>query len=344
MEEKTKQRLIGVLVLVGALFVILPFLFHNSRPSINTKSASNTVTTPSVSLPLAPANAANTTGSANTTEDNNENNTETAQVAAPTGVNSAVTVASTTPAPAANQAVSTSTSTSTTPAPASVNANPNQNQNPVSVPAVNTASATPAAAPVTTVAMTAPSTAVVATQPSATVAQQPATTAAGAPTPSMLGSAQAVTTGKKNPQFQAANNASVNAQAVPTDANPAQPTTMPSVAQAKQTAPAVHHAQDTAFRAKPVVHPIAEKHRTQARESKGFSVQLAVFSDKKNAEELMAKLRHHHFQAYSRTVMHNQRTLTAVFVGPEMNAQKAENIKQALQRDFRLNGVVRKTV
>ena len=33
MEERTKQRLVGALVLVGALFIILPFLFHNARPS-----------------------------------------------------------------------------------------------------------------------------------------------------------------------------------------------------------------------------------------------------------------------------------------------------------------------
>lgn len=32
MEERTKQRLVGVLVFVGAVFIILPFLFHNSKP------------------------------------------------------------------------------------------------------------------------------------------------------------------------------------------------------------------------------------------------------------------------------------------------------------------------
>ena len=32
MEEKIKQRLIGVLVFIGALFIVLPFLFHNPQP------------------------------------------------------------------------------------------------------------------------------------------------------------------------------------------------------------------------------------------------------------------------------------------------------------------------
>src|SRR3990167_6593364 len=53
-EEKVKQRLIGVIVIVGALFIILPFLFHNSRPSADTKLSSN-IPNPSVSVALPPA-------------------------------------------------------------------------------------------------------------------------------------------------------------------------------------------------------------------------------------------------------------------------------------------------
>lgn len=64
MNEKVTQRLIGFLVLIGAIFIILPFLFHNSKPfassntSPSTSNPSNTVTT--LSLPDATPTSQNT--------------------------------------------------------------------------------------------------------------------------------------------------------------------------------------------------------------------------------------------------------------------------------------------
>lgn len=54
-EERTKQRLVGVLVFVGALFVILPFLFHNSRPMADQEMASADKPVPAVSVALPDA-------------------------------------------------------------------------------------------------------------------------------------------------------------------------------------------------------------------------------------------------------------------------------------------------
>lgn len=60
MDEKFKTRLIGILVIVGSLFIILPFLFHNSRPSAVEKpipaAVSNTPTPPAVSVTLPAEN------------------------------------------------------------------------------------------------------------------------------------------------------------------------------------------------------------------------------------------------------------------------------------------------
>lgn len=67
MEEKIKQRLIGVLVLIGSLFIILPFLFHNSRPSAEQKTASTVstgTTPPTVSVTLPAENTTTSNGSA----------------------------------------------------------------------------------------------------------------------------------------------------------------------------------------------------------------------------------------------------------------------------------------
>lgn len=59
MDEKLKTRLIGVLVVVGAVFIILPFLFHNSHPSAVEKIApSASVSSPIISVALPAENTA----------------------------------------------------------------------------------------------------------------------------------------------------------------------------------------------------------------------------------------------------------------------------------------------
>lgn len=87
MEERIKQRLIGVLVIIGALFIILPFLFHNSRPTLSQQPSTNMpnqLGSPSVALALpaaAPAAVAPaTTASPAASEPTAENTSTTAPV------------------------------------------------------------------------------------------------------------------------------------------------------------------------------------------------------------------------------------------------------------------------
>ena len=73
-----------------------------------------------------------------------------------------------------------------------------------------------------------------------------------------------------------------------------------------------------------------------------WMIQMGVFSNKKNANHLMSKLRAAHYAVYSHSVKHGHQTLMAVFVGPEMNLHKTEMLKQHLKQRFQLNGVVKK--
>lgn len=329
MEERIKQRLIGVLVLIGALFIILPFLFHNSRPMAESKLSANTSTMPSVSLPVAPENTASSANSGNQPSQVNAsvapaehaaNNT-----ANPNPSNSASNTvnANNTPAPQAgslatavnNPSLSVSVAQNTTQIPAAALSPP--------------ASAQPAIAVVTnTSALTSPSANIALTTPVTSV-QTGVTNAA--PTPSTLGPSTAVTTGKINPPFQT----TADASSVSSSANVAiiQPVaqTTPDIASAPAIQTSLKH---TAI--------AVNKPASSAHAKKAWTVQLAAFSDRNNAEALMRQLRHHQFAVYTRTIKHNQRTIMLVFVGPETNAQRAHLAQRRLQRDFQLNGIVRK--
>ena len=72
------------------------------------------------------------------------------------------------------------------------------------------------------------------------------------------------------------------------------------------------------------------------------TIQLAVFSDHKNAQALVEKLRQRHFIAYTKHVIHNHHPMTAVFVGPEANRHQAFATQQKLRNEFRLNGEIKK--
>ncbi len=71
-------------------------------------------------------------------------------------------------------------------------------------------------------------------------------------------------------------------------------------------------------------------------------VQLASFSNKDNANRLIAQLRKSGFDAYLRNNSSGNKMLIRVFVGPEINANKAKTLQKKLQNKFKLQGVVRK--
>ena len=251
MEERIKQRLIGVLVVIGALFIILPFLFHNPRPSAGenapTKVSQSSVA-PTVALP--PASQSTTT---------------------------AATVATQAP---------------TTPAATTVSAvTPHQTAIPATAPSAPASPATP-------------DTPLVSTLQSPTFSQATQT---------------GLTTGK-------------------TDEGPQMNAVLPTAANHASLQPVVKKA---------VAHTHAPKKQTikkviLSENVQAWTIQVGVFSNKKNAEKLVSKLRAQHFEAYSRNVIHDHRQLAAVFVGPNINLHKMQIAQKSLQKQFHLTGEIRK--
>jgi DedD protein len=72
----------------------------------------------------------------------------------------------------------------------------------------------------------------------------------------------------------------------------------------------------------------------------GWSVRLGSFSDSSNARNLTQRLITDGYRAYSREITSSQGVLTAVYVGPQVERDKAEQLKQQLQDEFQLSGIV----
>jgi len=72
----------------------------------------------------------------------------------------------------------------------------------------------------------------------------------------------------------------------------------------------------------------------------GWSVRLGSFSNTNNARNLTQRLLADGYRAYSREISSTQGVLTAVFVGPQVERNKAEQLKQQLQTEFQLSGIV----
>jgi DedD protein len=131
--------------------------------------------------------------------------------------------------------------------------------------------------------------------------------------------AQAVTT--------PAQKLAVAEQAVVRPTAVAQPTTVHS---AHKEAPVVDHSINSRILQSAISTPQA------------WVVQLASFANQANASKLVAQLRQKGFQAYTRTSHFNRHSITRVFVGPEINQNKIQQVKQNLNKQFHLSGVVRK--
>ncbi|PIZ03746.1 MAG: hypothetical protein COY58_07885 [Gammaproteobacteria bacterium CG_4_10_14_0_8_um_filter_38_16] len=268
-EEKTKQRLIGILVLIGALFIILPFLFHNSHPSLKASSiVQNTTATPapavSVTLPV-------------------DNSTLPQKSSAVSSPSSAVTTTTTQQAMPNNATLS--------------------NGNTVAAPS---ASSIPKRTKST----------------DGFTPDQAVSPASGLTTGQHIGSVAPDATLQAATQTQAASLAETSSSVDVVSSKPA------------------WHKKPTAFVAK----PIAKKHAVTHFSKKEWHVQLAAFSNRKNAENLVRKLRAQHFEAYMHEAILGHRVLVEVMVGPETSEYSAIVMQRRLKQAFHLNGVVRKRV
>ncbi len=71
-----------------------------------------------------------------------------------------------------------------------------------------------------------------------------------------------------------------------------------------------------------------------------WSVQLATFSKRENATNLSLRLQKAGYQAYVREVGTTKGPMTRVFVGPELVATEAKKLREKLQSEFKLDGIV----
>lgn len=74
--------------------------------------------------------------------------------------------------------------------------------------------------------------------------------------------------------------------------------------------------------------------------TKAWTVQLAAFSSEQNANRLHARLLEAGYKAYVEKGISNQGQLFRVFVGPEIREERAKLQRDALQKSFKLKGIV----
>lgn len=72
----------------------------------------------------------------------------------------------------------------------------------------------------------------------------------------------------------------------------------------------------------------------------GWVVRLGTFADNSNASTLVTRLQDSGYKAYSRNVINDQGTLTAVFVGPWLQREQVEEYQRQLQEEFQLSGMI----
>lgn len=72
----------------------------------------------------------------------------------------------------------------------------------------------------------------------------------------------------------------------------------------------------------------------------GWSVKLGTFSDRSNAESLVARLILENYKAYSRPVQAGSQTMLAVYVGPVLTRPEANSLQQKLKADSQFKDAV----
>ena len=319
MQEKTKQRIIGTLVIIGALFIILPFLFHNERPSAKQAQSD------SVESPATPALATNLPA--------DQSVQQSATPVAPTA--SAVPVQA--PSPASPSSTSLAAQTQQPIAQPVVQATAQQPIQPTQPSQPVVAASTPA--PAQTPSSPASNSAAQFNESPSAVTTGQVNEAPTQPTQPIPAQQPVPVTQSLNqdPEIKNMQNTVQKTASIPLNA-----TQNPVVAAAPMSAP-IKTAERTVE--KPVKKHIVAKHHakhhaTQLAKGK-WSIQVGVFSEKENAMRLASKLREHHFAVFVHHVKEGHKTLFAVSVGPEANAHQAEMAERHLRAELRIKGIVK---
>ncbi len=71
-----------------------------------------------------------------------------------------------------------------------------------------------------------------------------------------------------------------------------------------------------------------------------WSVQLATFAQRSNADKLSERLQQAGYQAYVRDINTQKGPMVRVFVGPELVATEARKLRDKLKSEFKLTGIV----
>jgi DedD protein len=74
--------------------------------------------------------------------------------------------------------------------------------------------------------------------------------------------------------------------------------------------------------------------------SKGWSIQLGTFASQSNAKELQNKLKNSGYPAYIKTKKSGASSLNVVLVGPKLDKSEAQVLRNNLEKQFKLKGVV----
>lgn len=104
---------------------------------------------------------------------------------------------------------------------------------------------------------------------------------------------------------------------------------------------AVHHTvthKNKAHITKVVKHAPASSVQTP----EAWVMQLGVFSNPHNANELLKNLRAKGYEAYMRSIKGNGKSLLVVYVGPELKLEKMEKIKEKIDKTMHVKGLVKK--
>lgn len=91
-----------------------------------------------------------------------------------------------------------------------------------------------------------------------------------------------------------------------------------------------------------VKKPITEISATLLKMPEAWTLQVATFSSKKNAQHLLKKLRSKGFDVYTKSVEINNKTLIKVYVGPQIDQGRLKSLQHKLKKQYRLNGVIAK--
>ena len=72
-----------------------------------------------------------------------------------------------------------------------------------------------------------------------------------------------------------------------------------------------------------------------------WTIQVAVFTNHDNARRLLQQLQKKGFDAYLKRT-YEDKIITRVFIGPEINHNKLHKIQEELKKRIRLNGIIKK--